>query len=571
MGAVVLGGLSESTTDLRGGHQAPPAETVRKRDVISFGIAVAAIILFIGTGGAAMSLAVAAINGHGPGPDAIQLCALLLNIALILFGWHRYRMLSVEVIDRQQGEAKALQLAQYDSLTGFLNRRGLSETAGPMIAQSAERGEAVALLMADLDGFKQINDYYGHGAGDQVLKDCARRIAGILPPRALLARVGGDEFVCLVPFDPGQSNRIDEVAANLINAIAAPSPGGESAALDAVTVSIGIARSDGSFAPDGKQASVEQLLNAADVAMYQAKRQGRNRHFWYDPIMETELRIRRELEAGIRRGIPLGEFVPYYEQQVDLATGRLTGFEMLARWNSPVFGIVGPQVFIPIAEEIGMIDLLSQDLIKQALDDAKAWDAQLTLSVNISPVQLRDPWFAQKLIKQLVEANFPPQRLEVEITESCLHENVGAVRTLLASLKNQGIKISLDDFGTGYSSLGQLSELPIDCIKIDRMFISNLASNADNATIVEMITSLGKGLGLPIVAEGIESADVLAKLQGYGDFRGQGYLYGQPETASDTTKRLAGLNLLAGQQQGKAAKPARRARAVSGKPSAAAA
>ncbi len=566
-----MSGLSESTTDLRGGRQAPPAENARKRDVLSLGIAAAAIILFIGTGGAAMSLAVAAINGHGPGPDAIQLCALLLNIALILFGWHRYRMLSVEVIDRQHGEAKALQLAQYDSLTGFLNRRGLSETAGPLIAQSAERGEAVALLMADLDGFKQVNDYYGHGAGDQVLKDCARRIAGILPPRALLARVGGDEFVCLVPFDPGQSNRIDEVAANLINAIAAPSPSGESAALDAVTVSMGIARSDGSLAPDGKQASVEQLLNAADVAMYEAKRQGRNRHFWYDPIMETELRIRRELEAGIRRGIPLGEFVPYYEQQVDLATGRLTGFEMLARWNSPVFGIVGPQVFIPIAEEIGMIDLLSQDLIKQALNDAKAWDAQLTLSVNISPVQLRDPWFAQKLIKQLVEANFPPQRLEVEITESCLHENVGAVRTLLASLKNQGIRISLDDFGTGYSSLGQLSELPIDCIKIDRMFISNLTSNADNATIVEMITSLGKGLGLPIVAEGIESADVLAKLQGYGDFHGQGYLYGQPETASDTTKRLAGLNLLAGQQQDKGAKPARRSRATSGKQGAAAA
>ncbi len=562
---------SESRAEIGGGHQGLPGEVARERDIVSLGISIAAIILFIGTGGAAMGLVVGAMNGRGPGPDTIQLCALLLNIALLLFGWHRFRMLSVEVSDRQAGEAKALQMAHYDALTGFLNRRGLGETAGPLIAQSAERGEAIALIMADLDGFKQVNDFYGHGEGDQVLKDCSRRIAAILPPRALLARVGGDEFVCLVPFDPAQPSRIDEIVANLIGAIATPSAEGEAEAMEAVTVSMGIARSDGNYAPGSSPMSVKQLLNAADVAMYQAKRQGRNRHFWYEPGMESELRIRRELETGIRRGIPLGEFVPYYEQQIDLATGMLTGFEMLARWNSPIFGLVGPQVFIPIAEEIGMIDLLSQSLIAQALRDAREWDASLTLSVNISPVQLRDPWFSQKLIKQLVEANFPPQRLEVEITESCLHENVGAVRSLLASLKNQGIKISLDDFGTGYSSLGQLSDLPIDCIKIDRMFISNLASNADNATIVEMITSLGKGLGLPIVAEGIETADVLEKLQGYGHFRGQGYLYGQPETASDTTKRLAGLNLLAGHGQGKLAKPARNRRSAgSGKANAAA-
>ena len=460
---------SETTPDEFGAPEEVQPETAHQRDVISLGIAFAAIILFIGTGGAALSLAVSAMNGIGPGPDTIQLCALLLNIALILFGWHRLRKLSCEMLDRQAGEAKALHLAQYDSLTGFLNRRGLGEVASPLIAQAAERGEAIALMMADLDGFKQVNDLYGHGAGDQVLADCAKRIAGILPSRALLARVGGDEFVCLIPFDPAQPGRVDEVAANLINAIAASAQAGETVNLEGVTVSMGIARSDGAYLEDCGPQSFEKLLHAADVAMYQAKRQGRSRHFWYDTTMENELRIRRELEAGIRRGVSMGEFVPYYEQQIDLASGNLTGFEMLARWNSPVFGLVGPQVFIPIAEEIGMIDQLSQNLIGQALTDAKAWAAQLTLSVNISPVQLRDPWFSQKLIKQLVEANFPPQRLEIEITESCLHENVGAVRTLLASLKNQGIKISLDDFGTGYSSLGQLSELPIDCIKIDRM------------------------------------------------------------------------------------------------------
>jgi EAL domain-containing protein (putative c-di-GMP-specific phosphodiesterase class I) len=237
--------------------------------------------------------------------------------------------------------------------------------------------------------------------------------------------------------------------------------------------------------------------------------------------------------------------VPYYEQQIDLATGKLTGFEMLARWNSPTFGLVGPQVFIPLAEEMGVIDKLSECLISQALNDARAWAPELTLSVNISPVQLRDTWFAQKLLRLLVEANFPPQRLEIEITESSILENVAAVRVILASLKNQGVRISLDDFGTGYSSLAQLSELPIDAIKLDRSFVMGLTERGDSATIVRTIASLGQQLGLPITAEGIENEHVLAELRNFGEFRGQGYLYGQPEDSTETARRLAGMRLLA--------------------------
>jgi EAL domain-containing protein (putative c-di-GMP-specific phosphodiesterase class I) len=164
--------------------------------------------------------------------------------------------------------------------------------------------------------------------------------------------------------------------------------------------------------------------------------------------MENELKVRSELAAGIRAGVPLGEFVPFYEKQIDLASGDLVGFEMLARWKSPTLGLVGPEVFIPVAEEIGMIGALSESVISQALRDARHWNPKLSLSVNISPIQLRDPWFAQKLLRMLVEANFPPSRLEIEVTESCLHEDLGLVRSLISSLKNQGIKISLDDFGT---------------------------------------------------------------------------------------------------------------------------
>jgi EAL domain-containing protein (putative c-di-GMP-specific phosphodiesterase class I) len=236
--------------------------------------------------------------------------------------------------------------------------------------------------------------------------------------------------------------------------------------------------------------------------------------------------------------------VPYYEQQVDLESGELVGFEMLARWNSPALGLVGPDVFIPIAEEIGVIAELSEQLIAQALRDAAEWAPALTLSVNISPIQLRDPWFAQRVLRLLVEANFPPSRLEIEITESCLHENIGVVRSLVTSLKNQGIAITLDDFGTGYSSMAQLQALPFDRIKIDRSFVSALTTDRECATIVRTITSLGEGMSLPITAEGIETPEVLAELKSYGRFKGQGSLYGPPVDAGEVRSVLAGRGLL---------------------------
>jgi EAL domain-containing protein (putative c-di-GMP-specific phosphodiesterase class I) len=280
------------------------------------------------------------------------------------------------------------------------------------------------------------------------------------------------------------------------------------------------------------------------MAMYHAKRAGRNNLAWFEPSMESELKLRSAIETGIRQGIPAGEFVPHYEKQINLETGEIIGFEMLARWNSPKLGKIGPDTFIPVAEDMGLIAELSESLIRQALRDARKWDPRLTLSVNISPLQMRDPWFAQRLLKLLVEASFPPARLEIEVTESCLHENVALVRSLITSLKNQGVKVSLDDFGTGYSSLSQLRSLPFDRIKIDRSFVMNLVGDKDNATIVRSIIALGEGLGLPITAEGIESEEVLAELRTFGAFQGQGYLYGHPESAEQTAAELAQLDLL---------------------------
>jgi diguanylate cyclase (GGDEF)-like protein len=510
---------------------------IAERDVLTLGIAVAAIIMFVGTGGSALPRVVQALSGHGLGPDRLLTNAMLLNIALIIFGWRRYRQLSGEIHERRRAEEQARILAETDALTGCLNRRSIGPATEALIAAAAGRGAVVAFIMLDLDNFKQVNDLYGHPAGDALLRAAADRIRKLLPPGGHVARLGGDEFACVVPFEPSKPEAIDQLSERLIRQIALPVRF-EGVDLEA-TISAGVARSDTAEAGDA-----QALLHTADIAMYQAKRQGRNRHFWFEASMESELRLRSELEAGIRRGIAAGEFVPYYEKQIDLATGDLAGFEMLARWNSAKLGIVSPEIFIHIAEEIGVIAELSERLIVQALQDARGWNPRLSLSVNISPVQLRDPWFAQKLLKMLIENNFPPSRFEIEVTESCLHENIGLVRSMITSLKNQGVKISLDDFGTGYSSLAQLRSLPFDRIKIDRSFVTSLPENKDSATIIQSIVALGEGLGLPITAEGIETEAVLNELSRLGDFKGQGYLFGRPATAEATEEELAQLQLL---------------------------
>lgn len=511
------------------------------KDVICLGVVIATIVLFVGYGSSAITGFIGSlIRGDRP-HDQLLSTALLLNIALLLFGWRRYVDLTTEVGQRREAEETAQKLAQTDPLTGCLNRRSIDDALQDIIATARATGHEVVTMMIDLDNFKRSNDNHGHQAGDAVLLEAARRIRAILPERSVMARLGGDEFACAAIYDPDHAEAIDRLVLRINEVVARP------VLIDGlsieVTASIGLATST----PAGTNQPAElatTLLHRADLAMYQAKKSGRNRFCWFEPSMESELRYRSELERGIREGIPAGEFVPFYEKQIDLDSGALTGFEMLARWQSPRHGLISPEVFIPIAEEIGVISDLSECLIRQALADARDWDPSLTLSVNISPIQLRDPWFAQKLLKLLIEANFPPHRLDIEITETCLHENLGVVRTLITSLKNQGIRISLDDFGTGYSSLAQLRTLPFDRIKIDRFFVSNLGTSKDSAMIIEAISSLGRGMDLPITAEGIESSEVLAELRKFGSFKGQGFLYGQPSDALSVREMLAGQNLL---------------------------
>ena len=502
-----------------------------RRDMLTSLIVIFAILMFVGTGGTVISEAISSLTGYGGGSDKMLVSAFLLNIALILFGWRRYRDLAAEVTERTAAEELAHSLAATDPLTGFLNRRTLTEKTAEMIAAAQRKNKSTAFLMLDLDNFKTVNDVHGHSAGDIVLKEVASRIAKVIPPNNLLARLGGDEFACAFIFDPDQPEMVDRIADDLIDAIAVPIV--ENGNHLVVTTSIGMSRFD------LESEDVDVLMRRADIGMYSAKKQGRNRFCWFDVSMEQELQTRNTIESGIRKGIPAGEFVPYYEQQIDLATGKLTGFEMLARWESPTQGLVSPEVFIPIAEEAGMIGDLSLSIMRQAFEDAKFWDPSLTVAINISPVQLLDPWLAQKIVKLLVETGFPANRLEIEITESSLFENLSLAQSIVGSLKNQGIRIALDDFGTGYSSLAHLRALPFDRIKIDRSFVTSILENPESAAIVKAITSLGDSLGMPITAEGIEDKAIEDELRNIGCAKGQGWHYGRPLSKEQIRKVLA--------------------------------
>jgi diguanylate cyclase (GGDEF)-like protein len=510
--------------------------TKSRPSIVTGAISVAAILLFVGTGSSVLSKTLQHYTSGTEPADRTLVIALLLNVALILFGWRRHHALSMELRVRAAAEERAQHLASRDPLTGFLNRRSLAEEGAAMFVRAQRRRKAMALIMLDLDHFKTINDMHGHAVGDALLRAVATEIAHAMPPIALTARLGGDEFSCGFLFDPAEPSTIERIAERLVSRMAQPFEA-EGLRLH-ISCSLGIARSDFDCA------SMDALMRSADIAMYQAKKAGRNRFAWFDQSMERELQVRNELESGLRLAIPRQEVVPYFEQQIDLSTGRLHGFEVLARWEHPTRGLISPELFIPIAEETGMISELSLSIMRQSFIAARDWDPSLSLSINISPWQLRDAWLAQKIIKVLTETGFPASRLEVEITESSLFDNLALAQSIVGSLKNQGVHLALDDFGTGYSSLAHLRALPFDRIKIDKSFVMSLNESADSAAIVNAIISLGESLNLPITAEGVEDASIEERLRVLGCAKAQGWLYGRPLSVSAVRRLLAERRLL---------------------------
>ncbi|HEY0325399.1 MAG TPA: EAL domain-containing protein [Allosphingosinicella sp.] len=461
---------------------------------------------------------------------------LLLNIALTIYGWRRYRDTARELVERSRTDRSSLSGGAIDPLTGFLDRRGFVQAAAAMVAAASRKNDTVALLVVDLDGFKHVNEVHGHLTGDNLLRCAADVIQHTLPRSTLTARLGADEFAAAFPVGEDGPAEVGRLADCIVERLGSPfNLGGVHTH---VSASIGVAQSG----PDGR--SVEALLRRAGIALSTAKKLGRSRFVWFDATMERELEARNATEEGLRLGIPKGEIIPYFEPQVDLQTQSLHGFEMLARWEHPERGLVGPDEFISVAEEAGLIGDLSLAVMKQAFVEAREWDSRLSLSVNISPVQLKDPWLAQKITKLLVETGFPPERLEIEITESSLFENLGLAQAIVSSLKNQGIRLALDDFGTGYSSLAHLRALPFERIKIDRSFVSSINDNADSVAIVTAITRLAESLKLAVTAEGIEDETVEGRLRQIGRYQGQGWLFGKPMPAADATALVKQRGLL---------------------------
>ena len=450
---------------------------------------------------------------------------LFLNIVLLMLGWQRYRALKADMLRSRESAAEAIDLAQRDPLTGLFNRRALHERGASIIAGWRAEGRHVGALVVDIDAFKNINDLFGHAEGDAAITVVTERLQAALPGETLIARIGGDEFAVLLPLPQAGVAELETLGVDLVAALARP--------VILAGVDVPVSCSIGGFVDHAGDASIDLLIRNADAAMYAAKGRGRCRYCGFDGTLANNLAERENLERHLRRALAAGELFPVYEPLVNLRSGEAQGFEMLARWHSPELGVVPPLTFIPLAEEAGLIGMLTDQLLQRAMTDALQWPAHVSLSVNISPVQLRDPWFAQKLLKLMASTGFPGQRLVVEITEGALVDNMVMARAIFESLRNQGVRIALDDFGTGYSSIARLRELPFDSVKIDRDYIKHLDRNPDTASLASAVLQLSHSLGLPVVAEGVEDAEVARRLDEMDCTTAQGRLFGDSLTANE--------------------------------------
>ncbi|TXG84025.1 MAG: bifunctional diguanylate cyclase/phosphodiesterase [Sphingomonadales bacterium] len=415
-------------------------------------------------------------------------------------------------IDLCASEARALHMAHHDTLTGLPNRLAFLNA---LTERMMENGQSI-ILYFDLDGFKEINDSLGHEAGDSVLRETARRVMEMLGNQHLLARLGGDEFAILMGED-SLSTRADDVASALLSSLVEPFVIAGMA--HRIGASIGIAR--GSLDIDA-----QEVVRRADVAMYTAKSSGKGRAHWYSNAMDEGRTLRSEIEAELRQALRQGDIKVAYQPIVRSDSHAIICVEALARWTSPTRGVIGPDVFIPIAEQSGLIIELGQHVLREACLAVKDWN--IDLAVNISPIQFRHPGLVADILFVLKETGFSASRLELEITEGSLIENSAVAQSMISALREEGIRISLDDFGTGYASIGYLRKFQLDKIKIDKSFTDRIERDRETAMITTAIIALGSALNLPITAEGVETADQAAMLRIAGCRQFQGWLFGKP-------------------------------------------
>ena len=443
--------------------------------------------------------------------------AVIVLVAVAL--WFRGR------VRLEQAQTRVSTAVRTDVLTDLPNRQRFYEMAELILAEPAAQVQAILLI--DLDRFKFVNDAHGHPTGDAVLKLAATRLRSVVREGDLVARLGGDEFALVLGQDRSATQfpqELDAVAARIVATLAEPFVLGDGRSVQ-IGASVGIARSDEPLTP------VSELMQRADVALSRAKVDGRNCFRTFEPGMDAEVRARALLESDLRQAISENAIVPYYQPLVDLETGAPVGVEMLARWPHPTRGMIPPDAFIPLAEELGLIGSLTERLLLRACREVAGWSSEITLACNLSPLQLRDPGLPQAIRDVLAATGFPPSRLELEVTESALVGDLDLARGSLAQLKALGVRLALDDFGTGYSSLRHLQTLPFDKIKIDRSFVAAMADDPESGKIVSAVVGLGHSLGLVTIAEGIETEEIAGLLRTLGCDIGQGWLFGRPAPA----------------------------------------
>jgi diguanylate cyclase (GGDEF)-like protein/PAS domain S-box-containing protein len=426
-------------------------------------------------------------------------------------------------------------LAQHDGLTDLPNRILLYDRLSQAIALARRRNRKLALLFLDLDRFKHINDSLGHAIGDRVLQLVAERLRECVRNTDTVSRQGGDEFVVLLP----EVKHVQDAAVCADKILASLNLPLE---IDHhrlyVSSSIGIA----AFPDDGGDA--DTLMKHADLAMYQAKDGSANTYRFFEQYMTMHAAERQSIEADLRRAIDRHEFVLHYQARINLLTEKVVGVEVLIRWNHPRRGLVAPDQFMTVAEESGFVVPLGRWVLREGCRQGKAWrDAKvppLRIAINISAVELRARDFVESLRTILAETGFPPEDLELEVTESALLQSSSAMVGVLQSIKDLGVHLSLDDFGTGYSSLSHVRRLPIDALKIDRSFIRDLATNLDDASVVRAMISMGRSMQLKVVAEGVETREQLECLRRYGCPEWQGYFFSQAVDSGEFIRRLRG-------------------------------
>jgi diguanylate cyclase (GGDEF)-like protein len=441
-----------------------------------------------------------------------------------------FRGVGSDVTAAQESSEKIAYLARYDTLTSLPNRLMLHEAIAEALRYADKWRTRCAFLMIDLDRFKAVNDSLGHLVGDKLLAQVAHRLQGLMGENESCGRLGGDEFAVVIR-DAGDKARVESLARSIIERLSEPYR------VDDQLLYVGASVGSAMGPRDGK--SVEELMRNADLALYRSKDAGGGEYFEYEPSLHASAEERRQLEFSLRTALKREELLLYYQPVVDANTEELVSFEALVRWNSPEHGFVSPVKFIPVAEDTRLIVPIGQWVMRTAMEEAARWPTPVKVNINVSPEQLIEPDFVTTVVRALSSSGLPPERVEIEVTESIFLKDANVARKALEAVMQLGCSVALDDFGTGYSSLGYLRTLKFSTIKVDRSFVQGAAQgNAESIAIIRAVVAMASSLGMTTTAEGVENGDEAAMIRGFDCTKIQGYHFGRPMPADEARQLM---------------------------------